>query len=101
MKIHDVLIKPMLSEKSSKLQDLKTPKYAFKVSLKANKYQIKQAVESFYNVKVAEINTIVTPKKAKSRMTKKNVLKGFKSSFKKAIVTLQPDQKINIYNENN
>lgn len=99
MKISEVLIKPVLSEKATNLQESKVVKYSFKVNRKANKHQIKQAIETFYNVKVAEVNTMNTPSKSKSRMTKTIVLKGFKPNYKKAIVTLQENHTINLFNE--
>lgn len=99
MKINDILIKPVISEKATKLQDNKVKKYSFKVSKKANKNQIKQAIEQFYNVKVADVNTLIAPTKSKTKMTKTVVLRGQKPNFKKAIVTLKENHTIDLFTE--
>ena len=69
MKLSDVLIKPILTEKANAQQD-KLRRYAFKVDKKANKIEIKKAVESFYGVTVTNVNTSVSPGKNKSRFKK-------------------------------
>ena len=99
MKLSEVLIKPILSEKSNKLNE-KASTYAFKVSRKANKLEIKKAVESFYGVKVAEVNTIVVPGKAKSRFTKAGVISGVKPAYKKAYVKVAEGEVIDLYEAN-
>ncbi len=58
MKPSDVLIKPILTEKANAQQD-KLRRYAFKVAKKANKLEIKKAIESFYGVTVTNVNTSV------------------------------------------
>ena len=65
MKASDVLIKPILSEKANK-QTEKLNRYSFVVDKKANKLEIKKAIETFYGVQVENVNTIVVPSKAKS-----------------------------------
>ena len=72
MKLSDVLIKPILSEKANK-QAEKTNRYAFVVDRKANKLEIKKAVETFYGVQVEGVNTLVMPSKQKPN-TRKQVL---------------------------
>ena len=57
MKLSDVLIKPILSEKANK-QTEKMNRYSFVVNKKANKLEIKKAIESFYGVTVDNVNTI-------------------------------------------
>lgn len=64
MKLSEVLIKPIVSEKSNKLTDTRKT-YAFRVSRKANKLEVKKAVESFYGVNVVDVNTMVVPGKQK------------------------------------
>ena len=64
-----VLIKPMITEKSSALIDDQN-KYTFKVDKKANKVEIKKAVEAAYNVAVEDVKTMMMPSKAKVRNTK-------------------------------
>jgi len=69
MKLSEVLIKPILTEKAN-AQLEKLRRYAFKVARKANKLEIKKAIESFYGVTVTTVNTSVSPGKTKSRFTK-------------------------------
>ena len=69
MKISEVLIKPILTEKANAQQE-KLRRYAFKVARKANKLEIKKAVETFYGVTVTDVNTSVVPGKNKTRFTK-------------------------------
>ncbi len=96
MKPSDILIKPILSEKANKLSE-KQNRYSFVVDKKANKLEIKKAVEQFYGVQVSEVNTIVVPSKAKSRYTKAGFVHGRKPSKKKAIVTVAEGETIDIY----
>ena len=86
MKLSDVLIKPILSEKANNQQE-KLRRYAFRVDKKANKLEIKRAVENFYGVTVTDVNTVVAPAKSKTRYTKAGFIAGQKSSYKKAFVT--------------
>lgn len=92
----DVLIKPILTEKANAQQD-KLRRYAFKVAKKANKLEIKKAIESFYGVTVDNVNTIVVPSKAKSKYTKAGFIVGRKPSKKKAIVTVAKGETIDLY----
>ncbi|MBI2729246.1 MAG: 50S ribosomal protein L23 [Sphingobacteriales bacterium] len=96
MKLSEVLVKPILSEKANKQQE-KLRRYAFKVSRKANKLEIKKAVEEFYGVNVVDVNTAVVPSKKKSRMTKSGVLSGSKPAYKKALVTVAEGDTIDLY----
>lgn len=96
MKPSDILIKPILSEKANKLSE-KQNRYSFVVDRKANKLEIKKAVEQFYGVQVSEVNTIVVPSKAKSRYTKAGFVSGRKPAKKKAIVTVAEGETIDIY----
>lgn len=77
MKLSDVLIKPVLSEKANK-QAEKANRYTFIVDKKANKLEIKKAVEGFYGVQVEEVNTLVSPSKVKAKYTKSGFLVGRK-----------------------
>jgi large subunit ribosomal protein L23 len=96
MKLSEVLIKPILTEKAN-LQQTKLGCYAFRVSKKANKLEIKKAVESFYGVNVTTVNTLVAPAKNKSRNTKAGLIQGTKSSYKKAMVTIASGETIDLY----
>ncbi|MBS1576804.1 MAG: 50S ribosomal protein L23 [Bacteroidetes bacterium] len=96
MKLSEVLIKPILTEKANAQQE-KLRRYAFKVSKKANKLEIKKAIESFYGVTVTGVNTSVVPAKNKSRFTKAGVISGRKPGYKKALVTVAEGETIDLY----
>ncbi|MBS1666021.1 MAG: 50S ribosomal protein L23 [Bacteroidetes bacterium] len=96
MKLADVLIKPILTEKANAQQE-KLRRYAFRVDRKANKLEIKKAVESFYGVTIIDVNTIVVPAKHKTRSTKAGVVEGRKPAYKKALVTLAVGESIDLY----
>ena len=96
MKLSEVLIKPILTEKANGQQET-LRRYAFKVSSKANKLEIKKAVEEFYGVSVVDVNTSVVPGKNKTRYTKKGYVKGVKPAFKKAMVTVAEGETIDLY----
>ena len=90
MNIFKVLEKPMITEKSTLLQE--SGKYTFRVAPKANKVQVKEAVEMSFDVTVIDVNITKTHGKRKrygSRMTKK-------PDIKKAIVTLAEGDRINL-----
>jgi|SRR6187402_460482 large subunit ribosomal protein L23 len=96
MKPSDILIKPILTEKANAQQDT-LRRYAFKVARKANKLEIKKAIESFYGVTVTDVNTSVVPGKNKSRFTKAGVISGRKPAYKKAFVTVAEGENIDLY----
>ena len=96
MQLAEVLIKPILTEKANAQQE-KLKRYAFKVSRKANKLEIKKAVEEFYGVNIVDVNTAVVPGKNKTRYTKKGFVKGQKPAFKKAMVTVAQGETIDLY----
>lgn len=92
----EVLIKPLLTEKANEQQE-KLNRFAFKVNRRANKLEIKKAVEEFYGVSVAEVHTIVVPGKNKTKYTKSGYIKGVKPGYKKAYVTVAEGDKIDLY----
>ena len=100
------IIKPMVTEKMTKITDKSSvektykvkgeertkkaeAKYGFIVRPEANKLEIKNEVESLYNVTVIDVNTVRYAGKRSSRYTKAGLIKGQKNAFKKAIVTLK------------
>jgi len=89
--LYEVLRRPLITEKNTVLQA--QGKYAFEVAKEANKPQIKQAVEKAFNVKVTAVNVMTVPGKEK-RIGRRLVLT---QSWKKAIVTLKPGDKIEIF----
>ena len=96
MKLSDVLLKPILSEKAN-AQSEKMNRYTFIVDRKANKLEIKKAVELFYGVQVDNVNTSVMPSKAKSKYTKAGFIVGRKPAKKKALVTVAEGETIDLY----
>jgi len=90
------LVRPVITEKVNGQME-KENRYTFVVDKRSNKLEIKEAVESFYSVKVNEVNTIVVPAKNKSRFTKAGFVKGRKPSYKKAVVTLAEGETIDLF----
>ncbi|MCD7969963.1 MAG: 50S ribosomal protein L23 [Alistipes sp.] len=90
------LIKPILTEKMT-AQGEKLNRYGFIVDPRANKLQIRAAVEQMYNVVVTDVNTMNYMGKAKSRYSKAGLLRGRANNFKKAIVTLKEGDTIDFY----
>lgn len=94
----EILKKPLITEKASALSE-KAGKYTFLVEKKANKVEIKKAVEKMYGVNVEEVNTLIIASKPKNRNTKTRVISGRKGSYKKAIVKVAKGETIDFYNE--
>lgn len=91
-KYYDILKAPIITEQSTKLIESQN-RYTFKVDLKANKIEIKNAVEKIFNVKVLSVNTVnVLPK-----YKKVGKYEGLKSAYKKAVVKLAEGQKIDAF----
>lgn len=91
------IIKPLVTEKMTKITDKKSNRYGFIVRPEANKLQIKAEVESLYKVNVVDVNTLLYVGKRQARYTKAGLVKGQKTSFKKAIVTLKEGESIDFY----
>jgi len=87
----DIIIRPVVTEKSMNL--LADNKYTFIVDKKANKTEIKNAIENIFNVRVENVNTMIVKGKPK-RMGR---YEGKRPDRKKAIVTLKPGQKIRLF----
>ena len=85
--VQDIIVKPIITEAS--MDRIADKKYTFKVSKDATKPEIAKAVEAMFGVKVAKVNTISMKKKP----ARTGVHFGYKSEWKKAIVTLKPDSK--------
>lgn len=90
-----ILKRPLITEKMSALADKR--QYAFEVDINANKIEIARAIEKKFNVTVESIRTIRSKGKRKSQMTKRGRIPGKRADFKKAIVTLKLDQKIDFF----
>ena len=87
MNMHDIIIKPIVSEKS--MDQLADRKYTFKVALNANKIEIAKAVESIFGVKVEKVTT----SRVRGKMKRMGVHMGKRSDWKKATVKLTADSK--------
>ncbi len=87
----DILIRPIVTEKTTNM--MQENKYTFLVPLKANKIEIRQAVEQIFKVKVLDVNTIRVMGKTK-RMGR---TQGKRPDYKKAIVKLAPGQNIEFF----
>ncbi len=109
-----IIIKPLVTEKMTKMTDKSSveksykvkgetrtkkaeTKYGFIVRPDANKYEIKSVVESLYNVTVIDVNTMRYAGKRMSRYTRAGLIKGQKNAYKKAIVTLKEGDSIDFY----
>jgi len=92
----EIILKPIISEKMTDTT-VKLVRYGFFVHKKANKLQIKKAVEQLYGVEVKEVNTLNYNGTVKSRGTRSGVLLGKTAAFKKAIVTLAEGETIDFY----
>jgi large subunit ribosomal protein L23 len=88
--LYDVIRSPLVTEKSTMASE--NSQVVFKVSMSATKPEIKEAVERLFNVKVLAVNTLI--RKGKTKRFKG--VKGHQSDFKKAIVTLEEGQAIDI-----
>jgi len=93
--IYDVLRRPILTEKSSH-QFGKLHQYAFEVAPDATKNMVKDALETLFDVRVLRVNIINMPAKKNRRAQNRRLLIR-KSAYKKAIVTLHPDDTIEAF----
>lgn len=91
MKAQEIIIKPILTEKS--YMGIQNKVYTFKVNKDANKIEIAKAVEELFKVKVEKVNTILVKGHKKFQNTKSGRTAGKTSDYKKAIVTLRADSK--------
>jgi large subunit ribosomal protein L23 len=91
---HEVIVRPIVSEKSTDLQQAKN-QYVFEVHKDANKIEIRSAVEMVFGVRVADVHTMVV----RGDMRKVGRFPGRRPFWKKAIVTLHPEDSIDLYGE--
>jgi large subunit ribosomal protein L23 len=93
--IYDVLRRPLVTEKSS-YQSGKLNQYSFVVSDTATRTQIKDAIETLYDVNVVRVNVINVPAKRGRRLRSRRLLVR-KSAYKKAVITLAAGQTLQIF----
>ena len=97
--ISNIILNPVLTEKSNSLTE-QFNKYVFKVNRDANKLQIKKAIEKRFDVKIVKVATVLYKGKLKNTTVKSggHVIRtsGHRESWKKAIITLHENDKINL-----
>lgn len=91
MEARDILIKPIITEKTTALMEER--KYTFHVPLAATKVEIRQAVEQIFKVKVQAVNTM----RYEGKMKRLGRTQGRRSDWKKAVVTLKPGETIELF----
>lgn len=91
MNFTEVLIAPILSEKSVTIKDAEN-RYTFRVNPKSNKTEIKKAIETLFKVKVTAVRTANLP----GKLHKVGRHEGYRSDWKKAVVTVKAGQKIDM-----
>ena len=91
MTAHDIILEPVLTEKS--YAGIPNKVYTFVVAKEANKIQIAKAVEELFDVQVARVNTLNVKGKIRTRNTRSGVTKGSTGDYKKAVVFLREGSK--------
>ena len=91
-----ILIKPIITEKATSDSELFN-RYAFVVNKKANKLEIKNAVEKAYGVTIENVRTMNYPVQRNTKYTKSGIVEAMKGGYKKAIVQLAEGESIDFY----
>lgn len=91
MNPHQIIIRPLITEKNTNLMSLN--KYSFEVQRDANKTQIKQAVETIFNVSVTKVHTM----NIRGKLRRRGQKFGYTANWKKAIVTLAEGDRIELF----
>jgi len=89
-----IVRKALITEKGTRLRELRN-QYHFEVARSANKLEIKRAVETIFSVKVTGVQTM----QIRGKVKRQGRFVGKRSDWKKAIVTLKPDQKIELFEQ--
>ncbi len=92
--VYDVIVRPVVTEKTSAKAD-ELRQYTFEVDMRANKVQVKEAIEVIFDVTVDKVATMIVPAKLgqRGRRTYQR-----KKAWKKAVITLAPGQSIDLFN---
>ncbi len=91
-----ILIRPVITEKATADSE-DNNRFAFVVDRKANKIEIKNAVEEVYGVNVEKVRTMIIPGKKKARYTKSGFTSGSTGTYKKAIIDVVDGETIDLY----
>lgn len=92
-----IIIKPIITEKITKESEISN-RFGFVVDRKANKIQIKKAIEAAYGVNIVAINTMNVRPDRSTKYTKSGLISGKTAAYKKAIVQVQEGETIDFYN---
>ncbi len=92
-----IIIKPLITEKMTKMSEKDSSRCAFIVDKRANKIEIKKAIEDLYSVKVDAVNTMNYSGKRKVRYTKSGYIQGRTNAYKKAMITLAKGESIDFF----
>jgi large subunit ribosomal protein L23 len=97
--IDQVIVRPLITEKNTDLME--QDQYTFEVATVANKIQIREAVEKLFNVRVKAVNTMNVKGSARSRAIRRgrSRIHGQERTWKKAVVTLFPGQRIDVFEQ--
>ncbi len=91
-----ILVKPIITEKAMDQSEVQNC-YSFVVNHRANKIEIKLAIEEAYNVSVNKVRTMNYPVQRNTKFTKKGMVTGTKAGYKKAVVELAEGESIDLY----
>ncbi|MBP3254325.1 MAG: 50S ribosomal protein L23 [Bacteroidales bacterium] len=92
-----IILKPIITEKMTKINEKDSTRCGFIVDRRANKIEIKKAIEDLYSVRVDSVNTINYSGKRKARYTKAGFIQGRTNAYKKAMVTLAKGEVIDFF----
>jgi large subunit ribosomal protein L23 len=99
LSVDEIVIRPLITEKNTDL--MAHDQYTFEVAQAANKIQIREAVEKLFNVRVKAVNTLNVKATRRSRAVRRGRgrISGQERAWKKAIITLFPGQRIDIFEQ--
>ena len=97
--MNQILVRPLITEKMTNISADNAGKYGFLVNPKANKIEIKKAIEKKFDVHVIDVRTINHPGKIKSQFRKSGKFEGRTARSKKAIITLKEGEKIELFEQ--
>lgn len=94
-----IIVRPVITEKNTELME--HDQYTFEVATVANKIQIREAVEKLFNVRVKAVNTLIVKGSRRSRSLRRGRgrISGQERTWKKAMVTLFPGQRIDVFEQ--
>jgi large subunit ribosomal protein L23 len=99
LSIDQIIVKPLITEKNTDLME--HDQYTFEVASTANKIQVREAIEKIFNVRVKAVNTMNVKPNRRSRAIRRGRgrVYGHERAWKKAVVTLFPGQRIDIFEQ--